>query len=91
MVIEAPDIAHLSSGLARLPEVLALAGRALGVIRQDILLSAAITLGAIVLAGEEIVTPILGALLHETSARLVVVDAVRLIEWPPAGVPRSAA
>ncbi len=91
MAIEAPDITFLSSGLARLPEVLALAGRALGVIRQDILLSAAVTFGAIVLAGVEIVTPVLGALLHETSAKLVVVNPVRLIEWRPAGVLGSAA
>jgi cation-transporting P-type ATPase C len=82
--IETADIALMSSDLARIPEVLALARRALTVIRQNVLLSVAINLLAVVLAGFGIVTPILGATVHEASAMLVVVNAVRLIEWRPA-------
>jgi cation transport ATPase len=68
--------------------VLALARRALTVIRQNILLSlsVAINLLAVVLAGLGIVTHILGAIVHEASAMLVVVNAVRLIEWRPAAI-----
>ncbi len=39
-----------------------------------------------VLAALGIVTPILGAIIHEASAMLVVVNAVRVIEWRPAAV-----
>jgi len=85
VAIETADIALMSSDLARIPEVLALARRALSVIRQNVLLSVAINLGAVVLAGVGIVTPILGAIVHEASAMLVVMNAVRLIEWRPAG------
>jgi Cd2+/Zn2+-exporting ATPase len=85
VAIETADIALMSSDLARIPEVLALARRALSVIRQNVLLSVAINLGAVVLAGVGIVTPILGAVVHEASAMLVVMNAVRLIEWQPAG------
>lgn len=53
-------------------------------IRQNILLSVAINLLAVVLAGLGIVTPIPGAIVHEASAMLVVVNAVRLSEWRPA-------
>ncbi len=85
VAIETADIALMSSDLARIPEVLALARRALRVIRQNVLLSVAINVGAVVLAGLGIVTPILGAIVHEASAMLVVVNAVRLIEWRPGG------
>lgn len=64
VAIETADIALMSSDLARIPEVLALARRALSVIRQNVLLSVAINLGAVVLAGVGIVTPILGAVVH---------------------------
>lgn len=63
--------------------MLALARRDLTVIRQNILLSVAINLLAVVLAGVGIVSPILGAIIHEASAVLLVVNAVRIIEWDP--------
>lgn len=84
VAIETADIALMSSDLARIPEVLALARRALRVIRQNIWLSVAINLLAVLLAGLGIVTPVLGAVIHEASAMLVVVNAIRLIEWRPA-------
>ncbi len=84
VAIETADIALMSSDLARIPEVLALARRALRVIRDNIFLSVAINLLAVVLAGVGIVTPVLGAIIHEVSAMLVVVNAVRVIEWRPA-------
>lgn len=77
-------IALMSSHLARVPEVLALARRPLRVIRENVLLSVAINLLAVVLAGLGIVTPILGAVIHEVSAMLVVLNAVRIIKWRPA-------
>ena len=84
VAIETADIALMSSDLARVPEVLALARRALRVIRENVLLSVAINFLAVVLAGVGIVTPVLGAIIHEASALLVVVNAVRIIEWRPA-------
>ncbi len=84
VAIETADIALMSSDLGRIPEVLSLAKRALRVIRQNVLLSVAINLLAVVLAGVGLVTPILGAIVHEASAMLVVMNAVRLIEWRPA-------
>ncbi len=81
VAIETADIALMSSDLARVPEVLALARRALRVIRENVLLSVAINFLAVVLAGVGIVTPVLGAIIHEASALLVVVNAVRVIEW----------
>jgi len=83
VAIETADIALMSSDLARIPEVLALARRALRVIRENVLLSVAINLLAVLLAALGIVTPILGAIIHEASALLVVVNAVRVIEWRP--------
>ncbi len=83
VAIETADIALMSSDLARIPEVLGLARRALRVIRQNVILSVAINLLAVFLAGLGIVTPILGAIIHEASAMLVVVNAVRVIEWRP--------
>ncbi len=83
VAIESADIALMSSDLARIPEILALARRALRTIRQNVLLSVAINLLAVVLAGLGLVTPVLGAIIHEASAMLVVVNAVRIIEWRP--------
>ena len=87
VAIETADIALMSSNLGGIHEVLTLARRALRVIRDNILLSVAINLLAVVLAGLGIVTPILGAIIHEASAMLVVANAVRIIEWRPATAP----
>lgn len=87
VAIETADIALMSSDLARIPEVLALARRALRVIRENVLLSVAINLLAVILAGLGLVTPVLGAIIHEASAMLVVMNAVRVIEWRPAPAP----
>ena len=84
VAIETADIALMSSDLNRIPEVLALARQALRIIRDNIFLSVAINLLAVFLAGVGLVTPILGAIIHEISAMLVVLNAVRLIEWHPA-------
>jgi len=84
VAVETADIALMSNDLARVPEVLALARRALRVIRQNVLLSVAINFLAVVLAGLGIVTPILGAIIHEASAMLVVLSAVRIIQWQAA-------
>ena len=81
VAIETADIALMSSDLARIPQVLALARRALRVIRDNVLLSVAINLIAVILASLGIVTPVLGAIIHEASAMLVVLNAVRVIEW----------
>jgi len=60
------------------------AADAVAAIRQNILLSVAVNLLAVILAGLGMVTPILGAVVHEASAMLVVVNAVRLMDWRPA-------
>ncbi len=85
VAIETADIALMSSDLARIPEVLALARRALRVIRDNVVFSVVINLLAVILAGLGMVTPVLGAIIHEASAMLVVMNAVRVIEWRPAG------
>jgi P-type E1-E2 ATPase len=83
VAIETADIALMSCDLACIPEVLSLARRALRVIRQTVFLSVVINLLAVVLVGLGIVTRILGAIIHEASARLVMVNAVHVIEWGP--------
>ena len=63
--------------------VLALTHRALRVIRQNVLPSVAIKLLAVILASLGIVTPVLGVLIREAAAKLVVANAIRVIEWRP--------
>jgi Cd2+/Zn2+-exporting ATPase len=89
VAIETADIALMSSDLRRIPEVFALARQALRVIRLNILGSVAINLLAVGLAAAGVIAPVLGAVIHEASALLVVLHAVRVIEWQPADTPSS--
>jgi P-type E1-E2 ATPase len=79
VAMETSDIGFLSDDLTRMPEVVELSRRMLRVIAQNVAFSVAVNLGSVVAAGMGWISPIAGAVIHETSAMAVIVNAMRLL------------
>ena len=77
--IEAADIALMSDDLAQVHETLALSRRTLGVIRQNFIFALAFNSSAMVVAALAIVGPVGGALLHQVSSLVVVLNSLRVL------------
>lgn len=79
VAVETSDIAFLSDDLTKMPEIIALSRRTLKVIRQNIALSVALNLLSVLAAGLGWISPIGGAMLHESGAMAVILNAMRLL------------
>ena len=73
------DIAFLSDDLTKMPEIIALSRRTLSVIRQNIAFSVVLNTLSVLAAGLGWISPIGGAVLHESGAMAVILNAVRLL------------
>jgi len=60
-------------------EIIVLSRRTLNVIRQNIAFSAVLNILSVLAAGLGLISPIGGALLHESGAMAVIFNAVRLL------------
>lgn len=79
VAVEAADIALMSDDLAKVPQLFALGRHVLRVINQNIIASAIINVGAIILAAFGIIGPVAGALVHNAGSVAVVANSARLI------------
>ncbi len=79
VAVEAADIALISDDLAKVPQIFELGRHVLRVINQNIIASAVINVGAIILAAYGIIGPVAGALVHNAGSVAVVANSARLI------------
>ena len=79
VALETSDIAFLSDDLTKMPEIIALSRRTLSVIRQNIAFSVVLNILSVLAAGLGWISPIGGAVLHESGAMAVILNAVRLL------------
>ncbi|WP_255298448.1 heavy metal translocating P-type ATPase [Brevibacillus dissolubilis] len=77
---EAADIVLLSNDVSKIAYTVHLGRRTLHVIQQNLLVSTAINAAAVLLAMFGILGPIAGALIHNATSVLVVLNAARLID-----------
>jgi Cd2+/Zn2+-exporting ATPase len=81
VAIETADIGLMTDEIARLPQIIELSRRALGVIRQNVAFSMSMNVLSVILGGFGIIGPVVGALMHETSALPVLANSARLIDF----------
>lgn len=79
VAVESADAALVSDDLLRLPHLVRLSRRAVGVIRQNLLFSLGVLLVAVGMTAAGALTPVTGALVHELSSIPVILNSVRLI------------
>jgi len=91
LAIEAADVVLLSDDLRRVAELIRLGRRTLNNIRINIILSALAIAGLFAGAATGLVGPVAGALVHEGSALLVTLNAMRLLKAPAQERGRQAA
>ncbi len=77
--IQSADIALMNNNLLNIPYVIKLAQKTKGIIYQNIILAFSISLVMIFFAGTGIVSPILGAFLHNVGAFTVLLNSGRLL------------
>ena len=79
VALETSDIAFLNDDLTKMPEIIALSRRTLSVIRQNIAFSVVLNVLSVLAAGMGWINPIGGAILHESGAMAVILNAIRLL------------
>ena len=79
VALETADIGLMADELERIPQVIEISRRALGVIHQNVAFSMSMNFVAVVLGGFGIIGPVVGALMHELSALPVLANSARLI------------
>ena len=81
IAVEASDIALVGDEIGRLPHLLALSRRMMTVIRFNLAFSLGLNFLAIVLAITGLLSPVVGALVHNLGAVLVIVNSAFLLKW----------
>jgi Cd2+/Zn2+-exporting ATPase len=81
VALETADIGLMADEIERIPQIIGLSRQALGVIRQNVIFSMSINVISVVLGGFGIIGPVVGALMHETSALPVLANSARLINY----------
>jgi len=76
--IQSADIALMNNNLSNIPYVIKLAQRTRDIIYQNIVLAFSVSIVMIFLAGAGIITPIVGAFLHNIGAFLVLINSSRV-------------
>lgn len=86
VALETADIGLMADEIERIPQIIALSRRALGVIRQNVIFSMSMNVLSVALGGLGIIGPVVGALMHEASALPVLANSARLINTPKAKI-----
>ncbi|MEN6523046.1 MAG: cation-translocating P-type ATPase [Anaerolineaceae bacterium] len=81
VALETADIGLMADEIERIPQIIDLSRSALRVIRQNVIFSMGMNLLSVVLGGFGIIGPVVGALMHETSALPVLANSARLINY----------
>jgi Cd2+/Zn2+-exporting ATPase/Cu+-exporting ATPase len=77
--IQSADIALMNNNLANIPYAVKLAQKTKSVIYQNIILAFSVSIVMIFLAGAGIVTPIMGAFLHNIGAFIILINSGRIM------------
>ncbi len=81
IALQSADVAVMAGSLRRLPQAVRLARKTRTTIHQNALLGAGASLTFIWLASAGIVAPLVGALLHNVGAALVILNSARLLSF----------
>ncbi len=81
IAVEAADIALVNDDLRELPHLIRLARRMMVIIRCNLTFSMTLNFVSIVLAMTGMLSPILGALVHNAGSVLVIVNSAFLLGW----------
>jgi Cd2+/Zn2+-exporting ATPase len=79
VAIHSATIALLNSNLNRIPFLIELSRRTIGVIRQNMIIGIVFIIAFLALAGAGYVSPVMAALLHIVSGLIVVFNSARLV------------
>ncbi|NLN97554.1 MAG: cation-translocating P-type ATPase [Eubacteriaceae bacterium] len=81
IAVDASDIVLVEDDLAALPHLLNLSKRMMMTIKRNLAFSLGLNFVAIILAMTGILTPFVGALVHNAGSVVVVINAVILLNW----------
>lgn len=81
IAIEAADIALVGDDIKEIPHLLALAKRVMRTININLTLSMALNFVAVVLAITGILSPVVGALVHNAGSVAVIINSALLLKW----------
>lgn len=81
VTIHTSDVALMSNDLRRLPDLLLLSAKTVGIINQNLLCGFAFIIVAIVLSTLGFISPIAAAFFHEFSAFFVIFNSARLLRF----------
>jgi P-type E1-E2 ATPase len=81
IAIEAADIVLVKDEIRELPHLAALSKRTMNAIRWNLTFAMGINIAATVLAVFGIMTPVVGALVHNAGSVLVIINSARLLSW----------
>lgn len=81
VTVHTSDVALMSGDLRRLPDLLVLSARTVGIINQNLLCGFAFIIIAITLSSAGLISPIAAAFFHEFSAFFVIFNSARLLRF----------
>jgi Cd2+/Zn2+-exporting ATPase len=81
VAINSATIALMNNDLRRLPFLVALSKRTMSVIHQNLIFGAVVIVAFEVLAGLDIIRPVVGAMLHMVAATFVIFNSARLVRF----------
>jgi len=80
VAIEAADIALMTDDLDKIPRVIRLSRKALRVIKENVAFALVFNTIMVILSTQGWMTMILGAILHQASSLLVILNSIRLLK-----------
>lgn len=83
VALETADIALMSDDISKIPELFILSKKVFSTIKINIIISMFINIIAVILAATGIIDPVVGALVHNVSSILVVLNSSTLIKFKP--------
>jgi P-type E1-E2 ATPase len=86
VAVQSADVALMGTDLGRLPQMIRLARDTRAVINQNVVFAIGSSLAVIALAGLGLIGPIVGAVVQNLTAFVVVVNSARLLRFEPDGV-----
>ena len=81
VAMETAAITLMADEIERLPQIIDLSRKSLGVIRQNVIFSMSMNVLSVLLGGFGLIGPVIGALMHEFSALPVLANSARLINY----------
>ena len=81
VAINSATVALMNNDLRRLPFLVRLSQKTIGVIHQNLLMGMAFIVTFEILAGLDVIRPVLGAVLHAVAATVVIFNSARLVRF----------